>query len=41
MGGTPIAGWFLAWKIPLRWMIVGFFSHGGTPKSSILDWDVA
>ena len=20
-GGTPIAGWFISWKIPLKWMI--------------------
>ena len=27
-GGTPIAGWFISWKIPLKWMMTG-----GTPIS--------
>ena len=22
--GAPIAGWFLLWKIPFRWMIWGY-----------------
>ena len=26
-GGTPIAGWFLSWKIPRKWMMTG-----GTPN---------
>ena len=30
-GGTPIAGWFISWKIPLKWMMTG-----GTPISGNL-----
>jgi len=30
-GDTPIAGWFISWKILLNWMILGVTPHFRKP----------
>ena len=31
--GTPVAGWFISWKIRLKWMMTG--GHASVRKTSI------
>ena len=41
-GGTPIAGWFMSWKIPFTWMTTGGTPMTmETPKCSTNTWDLA
>jgi len=30
-GGSPIAGWFISWKIPLKWIDLGVPPISGNP----------
>ena len=33
--GTPIAGWFVSWKIPLKWMMTRGTPRYGNPHMGV------
>jgi len=40
-GGTPIAGWFISWKIPFKWMITGSTPMDWKPPNgSLVRWRI-